>query len=141
MHRGLRKIANFAEQNNTVLSSANFGQSEVGTNPCSCTLWHFYALKVDLNKGAESNLIWLKLLFQLICLGFHLHLLVFPFVYEFNFRILALVCLPISGNLAIEAKWIPNIWCSNSQYRLQDLPVVGIATVFPLATIVCTYKV
>ena len=29
---------------------------------------------------------------------------------------------------------------SNSQYRLQDLPVVGIATVFTIASIVCTYN-
>ena len=44
--------------------------------------------------------------------------------------------LPINGNLPIEAKGIPNIGWSNSQYRLQDLPVVGIATVFTLACIV-----
>ena len=48
--------------------------------------------------------------------------------------------LPINGNLPIEAKGIPNIGWSNSQYRLQDLPVVGIATVFTLASIVCTYN-
>ena len=48
--------------------------------------------------------------------------------------------LPINGNLPIEAKGIPNIGWRNSQYRLQDLPVVGIATVFPLALIVCTYN-
>ena len=47
--------------------------------------------------------------------------------------------LPINCNLPIEAKWVPNIGWSNSQYRLQDLPVVGIATVFTLASIVCTY--
>ena len=44
--------------------------------------------------------------------------------------------LPINGNLPIEAKGIPNIGWSNSRYRLQDLPVVGIATVFTLASIV-----
>ena len=44
--------------------------------------------------------------------------------------------LPINGNLPIEAKGIPNIGWSDSQYRLQDLPVVGIATVFTLASIV-----
>ena len=44
--------------------------------------------------------------------------------------------LPINGNLPIEAKEIPNIGRSNSQYRLQDLPVVGISTVFTLACIV-----
>ena len=48
--------------------------------------------------------------------------------------------LPINGNLPIEAKGIPNIGWSNSQYRLQDLPVVGIAMVFTLASIVCTYN-
>ena len=48
--------------------------------------------------------------------------------------------LPIKGNLPIEAYGIPNIGWSNSQYRLQDLPVVGIATVFTLASIVCTYN-
>ena len=48
--------------------------------------------------------------------------------------------LPINGNLSIEAKGIPNIGWSNSQYRLQDLPVVGIAMVFTLASIVCTYN-
>ena len=48
--------------------------------------------------------------------------------------------LPINGNLPIEAKGIPNIGWSNSQYRLQDLPVVGIATVFTLASVVCTYN-
>ena len=48
--------------------------------------------------------------------------------------------LPINGNLPIEAKGIPNIGWSNSQYRLQDLPVVGIATVFTLDSIVCTYN-
>ena len=48
--------------------------------------------------------------------------------------------LPINGNILIEAKGIPNIGWSNSQYRLQDLPVVGIATVFALASIVCTYN-
>ena len=48
--------------------------------------------------------------------------------------------LPINGNLPIEAKGISNIRWNNSQYRLQDLPVVGIATVFILASIVCTYN-
>ena len=48
--------------------------------------------------------------------------------------------LPINGNLPIEAKGIPNIGWSKSQYRLQDLPVVGIAPVFALASIVCTYN-
>ena len=48
--------------------------------------------------------------------------------------------LPINGNLPIEAKRIPNIGWSNFQYRLQDLPVVGISTVFTLASIVCTYN-
>ena len=48
--------------------------------------------------------------------------------------------LPINGNLPIEAKGIPNMEWSNSQYRLQDLPVVEIATVFTLASIVCTYN-
>ena len=48
--------------------------------------------------------------------------------------------LPINGNLPMEAKRIPNIGWSNSQYRLHDLPVVGIATVFTLASIVCTYN-
>ena len=48
--------------------------------------------------------------------------------------------LPINGNLPIEAKGIPNIGWSNSQYRLQVLPVVGIAPVFALASIVCTYN-
>ena len=44
------------------------------------------------------------------------------------------------GNLPIEAKGIPNIGLSNSQYRLQDVPVVGIAPIFALASIVCTYN-
>ena len=48
--------------------------------------------------------------------------------------------LPINDNLPIEAKRIPNIGWSKSQYRLQDLPVVGIAPVFALASIVCTYN-
>ena len=48
--------------------------------------------------------------------------------------------LPINGNLPIEAKGISNIGWSNSKYRLQDLPVVGIATVFILASIICTYN-
>ena len=48
--------------------------------------------------------------------------------------------LPTNGNLPIEAKGISNIGWSNSQYRLQDLPVVGIATVFTLACIICTYN-
>ena len=48
--------------------------------------------------------------------------------------------LPKNGNLPIETKGIPKIGWSNSQYRLQDLPVVGIATVFTLASIVCTYN-
>ena len=39
--------------------------------------------------------------------------------------------LPINGKLPIEAKGIPNIGWSN----LQDLLVVGIATVFTLASI------
>ena len=48
--------------------------------------------------------------------------------------------LPLNGNLPIEANGIPIIGWSNSQYRLQDSPVVGIATVFTLASIVCTYN-
>ena len=48
--------------------------------------------------------------------------------------------LPINGNLPIEANGIPNIGWSKSQYRLQDLPVVGIAQVFALVSIVCTYN-
>ena len=48
--------------------------------------------------------------------------------------------LPINGNLPIEAKGITNIGGSKSQYRLQDLLVVGIAPVFALASIVCTYN-
>ena len=48
--------------------------------------------------------------------------------------------LPIKGNLSIEAKGISNTGWSNSQYRLQDLPVVEIAPVFALASKVCTYN-
>ena len=48
--------------------------------------------------------------------------------------------LPINGNLPILSKGIPNIGWSDSQYRLQNLPVVGIATVFTLSSIVCTYN-
>ena len=48
--------------------------------------------------------------------------------------------LPTNHNLPIGARGIPNIGWSNSQYRLQDLPVVGIATVFTLASIVCNYN-
>ena len=47
--------------------------------------------------------------------------------------------LPINGNFPTEPKGIPNIGWNNSQYRLQDLSVVGIAPVFALASTVCTY--
>jgi hypothetical protein len=43
--------------------------------------------------------------------------------------------LPKNGNLPIEAKRIPNIGWSHSQYRIKDLLVVGISLVFALASI------
>ena len=49
--------------------------------------------------------------------------------------------LPINANLPIEAKGIPNIgWSEAIPSIVQDLLVVGIATVFALASIVCTYN-
>ena len=45
-----------------------------------------------LNKGFRQNLFQIIIKNLAHCGGFHLHLLVFPFIYQFHCRIEALVC-------------------------------------------------
>ena len=73
----------------------------IQSNKGALTTW--LTLMEDTNGDKKSEVSFAKqanwiLVSDMYCGGFHLHLLVFPFIYQFNSRIVALVCSSFANN-------------------------------------------